>query len=168
VVERPQDRRRQRAHPARAHLGQRRDLCLAIRPGESAGLIAGEHRGKIVAETGAGQRRRDDLGQRRDRAVADLLLELAPGCGIEDRRHDRDIGIQVAYQQRGAQGPGVIARDDGDGIGPLRERVADLLRLRVFETDGHGPCRLERGVSLVGEIAGAEQENAPSRHADGI
>jgi hypothetical protein len=74
----------------------------------------------------------------------------------------------VAYEQRGSQGPRVIARDDCDGVDPLPERCAHVLRLRVLEADGNGACRLERSVRLVSEIAGAEQENAPSRHADAI
>ena len=67
AVERPQDRGRERARPARAHLGQRRGLDLAAVAAQPCRALAVEHRGEVVAEARAGERRRDDLGQRRDR-----------------------------------------------------------------------------------------------------
>ena len=71
----------------------------------------------------------------------------------------------MAHEQRRAQRPGVVARDDRDRVGALLERLAQLLGARVLEPHDVRSRRLERRARLVGEVAGAQQEDAPSRHA---
>ena len=99
---------------ARPDLRERDLLHLAVAEAQAVRPVAVEQRRDVVVEARPGERRRDDVGERRDRDVLDLLLELAAGRGVEDRGDDRDLRVEVADEQRRAQRPGVVARDDGD------------------------------------------------------
>jgi hypothetical protein len=70
----------------------------------------------------------------------------------------------VAHEQRRAQRPGVVARDDRHGVGAAAEGLAQLFRRRILEPHDLRVGRLERGARLVSQVTGAQQEDAPRRH----
>ena len=155
----------QRARPPLPGGRERDDLGLAVAAHQALRAVAVEHGGQVVVEARAGERGGGDVGERGDRAVADLLLELPAGLGIEDRRDDRHVRFEVAHEQCDAQRPGVVARDDEDRVGGGRERVPQALVVGVLEPYDLGPGGVQRLGGLVGEVPVADEEDATGVHA---
>ena len=109
-------------------------------------------------------------------SASDVIVQLPISCSSSRPATGSKIvatigtsAIEVAHQQRGAQRPRVVARDDGDGVRAALERLAQLLRAAGSSSRMHvGAVRRAARRRLVGEIAGAEQEDAPWRHAVAI
>ena len=156
MVERPTAPKK--TSPARAHLGKRGhlDVTLAAAQPDRAVVLV-EHRREVVAQTGAGQRRRDDRGEGHDRAAADLLLQPAADGGVGDRRDDGHVGVEMADEEHHAQRPRVVARDHCDGVGARLDGLAQLLVGRVLEAPHVGAGRLQRLVRLVRQVSLAQQ-----------
>ena len=71
----------------------------------------------------------------------------------------------MAHEQRDAQRPGVVARDDEDRVGGGGERVPQALVVGVLEPYDLGPGGVQRLGGLVGEVPVADEEDATGVHA---